>query len=128
MCVGDHRLGRLIRSRARVLTLDALTNHEVVPRDPNRVGLILASSNGVSFQATPDDFAPTNANGIRIISGFPQTFTLIGHGDLPTRRWLARESSAASGPVVMIIELFLPADTLNKSPDAIKSDYHYLPS
>jgi len=117
MCVGDWRLGRLIRSRG---------NHLVpigniigtLPRNQQRVGVTFCAfpSTEVFTLAVRYGGVETFTVGQFITTALVQHYTIVEHGDLPMQEFLC---VVGAGGTVEVIEYFLPEDALHMLPDAI---------
>ena len=143
MCVGDWRLGRLIKPViTRFNTLGSV--NIAYPPNPCRVGITLAQGLGAAFlSGLSESGGPLPAavsisgelddayafkvlidsnDGIIITSlALPWHITLATHGALPTRRFsIASVLQDVNG---LVIEYFLPEDVLSAALESFKTDY-----
>lgn len=106
MCVGDYRLGRLVRARFfRVLS--AIPSSRVIPRDPDRVGIAWYLNDVATAYTVAIESEIGNVN----IFSFPATvnkleFFMPIHGDLPTKQFTMIDS--VGGVAFTWIEWTLP--------------------
>jgi len=124
VCVGDYRLGRLVRSQAKIVIL-GIAVQEIVPSDPNRVGLIIVPSAALDAIIGTDDITVTTANGWLINATSRFILSVIEHGDLPTKRWSGKEGTPLAGATLLVIEQFLPPAVLNIPLEAIQTPIRY---
>lgn len=111
MCLGDWRLGRLIRSYTHVHTL-ATTESTSIGANPQRVGLIFGafippSILGANLRISVDGIGMTAlTNGTTTVK-----FTLANDGDLSTRSWTVLCNGATTA--IGITELTMPEQYIN---------------
>ena len=110
MCIGDWRLGRLIRSK--ITTANLTTGMSIsIPADHNRVGVIAGIGNQQSLLST---YARLSVDGTVIFflgNGIPAaTFTLATHGELPTRAFSIVSIGATT--IASFVEFFMPEEYL----------------
>lgn len=122
MCVGDWRLGRLIRSSIHNIVAPS-SGDTLVERNRDRVGLTIA---------TPDALAD-NTVQVEVELGVFRSWviltpdncmmhiTLSTHGDLPTRKW--RCGSNLPGIDYIVTEYFLPERVLSDIISRYYSEY-----
>lgn len=109
MCVGDYRLGRLITSFVRNISVGAASG-VFLPPDPNRVGILFGGNSSNAIWITSDGPAAANQGFLVPISDKPQMISLRDHGDLPTKGFNA---IAIGGATVMQVTIFvLPESAL----------------
>lgn len=121
MCMGDWRLGRLIRSRVSSWNATGSVNLVLLP-NPQRVGVTFSlSSLGAGSAAT----ATLSIDAI-IAAIFNSTYpsyhySMINHGDLPTKRFEITASSTA--PTGSWIEYFAPENVLAQALESMRGQY-----
>ena len=111
MCIGDWRLGRLIRSK--ITTANLTTGLSIsIPADRNRVGVIAGMGNQ---QALLTGYTRLLVDGTVIFflgNGTPSaTFTLATHGELPTRAFSILSVGATT--IASFVEFFMPEEYLS---------------
>lgn len=110
MCVGDYRLGRLIKTvhSQPLLTAGLFT---VIPANEQRVGLWIGNSVSGTTLVYYDSPTLGDAALQQVLAGSdPYYVTLAEHGNLPTIRHSMTISGAAF--VVAVVEFFLPEDVI----------------
>jgi hypothetical protein len=122
VCVSDYRLGRLIRSRQRITAL-ALAATLDVPADPLRLAIGFYSANSlgtemllIDIEGTLTDFFELRPNNQYLV------FTAAIHGDLVTKRWQVRGTSAANASI-SLVEWWLPENVLRDNFDKLIRGY-----
>ncbi len=115
MCVGDLRLGRLVRT---VITDIEIANPDEVlfPANQNRVGVTIFAPNDSSVQINWDVLQSQTNGFFAITTMEPLHFTLLTHGDLPTKSFVIFANIANTQITVM--EYFLPDSVVAGNPPA----------
>jgi len=111
MCIGDWRLGRLIRRK--ITTANLTTGLSIsIPEDRQRVGVIAGIG---SQQALLTSYARVLVDGTVILflgNGVSSaTFTLVTHGELPTRPFSIVSVGATT--IASFVEFFMPEEYLS---------------
>lgn len=120
MCIGDWRLGRLIRHEW--VTFDPAVGNRTFPANKQRVGIGFSgqtSSNLTQNISLQWDFSLT-VMFLPEIAGM-LLFTLETHGDLPTREWIVRQDSNVD--LVTVTQFFLPENVLAAGIEEFYSKY-----
>jgi hypothetical protein len=121
MCIGDWRLGRLIKTVLTPWDLTASINLSI-PASRQRVGLIVSGSSIFSAAST---YFILNCNGVAFLNMTQQSHifraTLADDGDLPMQAWsLTFGSFAGTG---MWSEMFLPEEILTQALEGYMRQY-----
>lgn len=121
MCVGDWRLGRLIRTQFTRVSLAgfALTN---IQANPQRVGIFIGDVTTTAAASTPSalDFGGTTMFSFCGESG-PLLITMATHGDLSTRAFSVRAGSI--GLACTFAEFILPEEVIAQALEDVMGNY-----
>ena len=117
MCVGDYRLGRLVRIQIfdEVITSP---NEVLFPANMNRVGVSIFAPDSSSVQINWDVIISGTRGFLMLTTMEPLHFTLLTHGDLPTKSFVVFASIGDTQ--IQVIEYFLPESVLAGEPPAGK--------
>lgn len=122
MCIGDWRLGRLIRAVEGPIVTFGVGLLTINP-SMQRVGLTFALA-GTGTTVAP--LATVSVNGLAFMSldnGFPYVhFTMATHGDLVTKQWGFQVIGATA--YGYYIEYFLPENYLSAALKSFESEYN----
>lgn len=125
MCLQDWRIGRLIRTVPRSVSLAAAATL-TLGRNPQRVGFFIemnatSRAGGGNADLTIDG-APLNP-----FTAFQpaRLFTVSDYGDLPTREIILTNNVGTT--TFGVIEWFLPEQILQQSVEAIRKDFPWWP-
>ena len=119
MCVGDWRIGRLIRSNINYLAAAASATVSV-PASMQRVGIEFANGTFASNDlaavhiSTGGSILYYMSNGVGRIR-----LTMKDDGDMPTRAWTITNGSTSSGNIA-IVEYFLPEEVIQAGIEEFK--------
>lgn len=106
MCIGDWRLGRLIRSEAKTFT-PGIGGIVTLGRNMQRVGLLVSSQSVLNITTQNIQIAVDGIIvGLLTLGEHQRLYTFLEHGDLSTRSWTITTPVAAN--VVSTVEFFLP--------------------
>ena len=122
MCLGDWRLGKLIR--ATTFTGSIASNGTLtINADPCRVGIHFGGNSVNQPSAGLVQFA---VDGVFFAqpdqAQLSETITLANHGDLPTRQWTITNKTGATY-TYSYTTLILPEDYIRQAMDQLKSEY-----
>jgi hypothetical protein len=122
MCVGDYRLGRLIRSVVRSVNTSATASTTILA-SPQRVGIIFGISENAFINTRSVGITVDGFDGFHISGNHPYlAFNMLEHGDLPTRKFVV--SSLGSTAIFICVEQFLPEEALNIPLEDILRSYN----
>lgn len=110
MCVGDWRLGRLMRSQTTVQT-PGIAGNATLPRNPQRVGLMIGVQSTLAIAAQQPVVSVAGVVVLWMRAGENHAmFTMLEHGDLTTRDWSVLTPAAATP--ISFTEFFLPEEVI----------------
>lgn len=117
MCLGDWRLGRMVRAVGRTAVTNAGTGLLTIPGNPQRVALSLggtAAGDNIFLQQIGSDVI----NQTLVVNGTVPLWhiSLLTHGDLPTKALTIFQSGVA-GSNVSWIEYYMDENVLAKAQD-----------
>ena len=115
MCVGDYKLGRLVRSIVRQ-GLFNVGGEITLLRNPDRVGVTIFPPSSANIQITIDQPAGLTTSAFMEPTHDLWNFNLLTHGDLPTREWHIIKLTGQGN--IMVIEFTLPETVLAGDPPA----------
>lgn len=123
MCLSDWRLGRLIRTKARLVT-SAASPGTIINADQQRVGISFCLNN-------PDVTLPSNVDifidgvcAFNLSAADPyRKLTLANDGDMPTRQFGI--STVSISNIVRVVEQWLPENVLSAGLAEFTSKYKF---
>jgi len=106
MCISDIGISEYLRTVENLASLPQNANTSVIPADPSRYGVILCGTSSSAIWYSTVEMAASN-NGVEISRNTAIfRMTREEYGDLVTREWFARTSTASM--FTLVIELFIP--------------------
>lgn len=120
MCIGDWRLGRLVRIKS--VTFDPTGPRPTFTANKQRVGIMFTGEVSTPLtQFVVLQLGSSNFLTFDPSSCGPVLFTLEKHGELPTLEWTVNGNSTVD--TVSVTEFFLPENVLSAGIEEFYSKY-----
>lgn len=121
MCIGDWRLGRILTSVPRIVSI-ANGGTFTLPPSEQRVGVMFIPDSAVLQGSAQNILSNGVIVGTMGLVPIAVIFTLKDNGDLPTRQF--EIVNAVAGAVTWgVTEWFLPEDVLQSGLESWQSEY-----